>query len=173
MPVRFYKHSVPPHRCCRKHGLCTVVGVESACFFGGAGDDLEGVAMKMEGVLSRVVVIENDFDDLILGEDEGVGVVAVDQGVCCVGAGGESCVESRDFGSDVCDVVEEGVVCAVVEVVHFHIQGDRLVDAGVDRFFVVKDQSEVVELGVERVNQVGLGFRLAVVVNEPSGDIWV
>lgn len=75
----------------------------------------------MERVFSGVVVVEDDFYDLVLRQHEGVGVVAVDEGVGCVGAGGEGGVESGDFGRDVGDVVEEGVVCAVVEVVHFHV----------------------------------------------------
>ena len=36
------------------------------------------MAVQVEGVFARVVVVEDDFDDLVLGEDEGVGVGAVD-----------------------------------------------------------------------------------------------
>lgn len=65
----------------------------------------------MEGVLSWVVVVEDDFDDLVVGEDELVGVGAVDHGVGGVCACGEDGVEGWDFGSDVGLVVEEGAVC--------------------------------------------------------------
>lgn len=45
---------------------------------------------------------------MVLGEDEGVGVAAVDYRVGGVGACGEDGVESGDFGADVGYVVEEG-----------------------------------------------------------------
>lgn len=37
--------------------------------------------MEVEGVFAGVVVVEDDFDDLVLAEDEGVGVGTVDDGV--------------------------------------------------------------------------------------------
>lgn len=40
----------------------------------------------MKGVLSWVVVVENDFDDLILIENKLICVGAVDFGVSCVWA---------------------------------------------------------------------------------------
>lgn len=61
-------------------------------------------------MFSRVVVVEDDFDDFVCGEDELVGVGAVDGGICGVGACGEDGVEGRDFGVDVGHVVEEGAV---------------------------------------------------------------
>ena len=42
--------------------------------FGGADDGLESVAVEMEGVFAGVEVVEDDLDDLVLFEDEGVGV---------------------------------------------------------------------------------------------------
>ncbi len=58
-----------------------------ACVGGGAGDGLEGVAVEVEGVFAFVGVVEDDVDDGAAGEDEGVGVGAVDGGVGGCGAG--------------------------------------------------------------------------------------
>lgn len=78
-----------------------------------------------------------------MGEDEGVGVLAVDGGVGGCGAAGESGVEGGDFWVGVGYVVEEGagnglerelrrgewglLVCSVVEVVHHYVECDGLV----------------------------------------------
>lgn len=78
------------------------------CVVVGPPHDLEVVAVQVERVLAGVEVVDHDLDDLVLGEDEGVCVGAVDGGVCCVLAGCESGVEGGDFGGDVGDVVEEG-----------------------------------------------------------------
>lgn len=64
-------------------------GVVVAGVFFATGDELEGVAVEMEGVLSGVVVVEDDFDDLVGAQDEGVGVDAIDGWVGGIGAGGE------------------------------------------------------------------------------------
>lgn len=45
---------------------------------GGPDDCLEGVAMEMEGMFTGVVIVEDNLDDLILFEYEGIGVGAVD-----------------------------------------------------------------------------------------------
>lgn len=50
---------------------------------------LEVVAMEMEGVLSSVVVVQHNLDDLVLFEDEGVGVASVDDHVGCGLVGGK------------------------------------------------------------------------------------
>jgi hypothetical protein len=63
------------------------VRVISRLFFT-APDGLEVVAVEVKGVFSRVVVIQNDLDDFVVAEDEGVGVDAVDAGVGRVGACG-------------------------------------------------------------------------------------
>ena len=55
-----------------------------------------------------VVVVEDDVDDLVVLEDEGVGVGGVDGGVGGIGAGGEGGVEGGDFGEDIGDGVEGG-----------------------------------------------------------------
>lgn len=74
----------------------------------GADEGLEGVAVEVEGVFAGVGVVEDDVDDLVFGEDEGVGVYAVDGGVVGGGAGGEGGVEGWDFGLHVGYIVEEG-----------------------------------------------------------------
>lgn len=78
-----------------------------------AGDGLEGVTVEVEGVSACVVVVDDDVDDVVFLQDEGVGVGAVDVGVGCRLAGCEGCVEGGDLGGDVGDVVEEGVFCTI------------------------------------------------------------
>lgn len=48
----------------------------------------------MEGVLAGVVIVEDDFYDLILCEYERICVVSIDERVRRVSAGRERCVES-------------------------------------------------------------------------------
>lgn len=55
-----------------------------------------------------VVIVEDYVYDLVVGEDEGVGVGAVDGRGGGVAAGGEGGEESGDFGADVGYGVEEG-----------------------------------------------------------------
>ena len=80
---------------------------------GGALDYLEIVAVHVDGVAALVIVVDDDFDDVHVVEDEGVGVLAVDEGVCGFGAGGEGGVEGGDEGFDEGVVVdcEAGGVC--------------------------------------------------------------
>lgn len=57
-----------------------VVGVVAGAI-GRTHDCLEDVAVEMEGVAAGVVVVEDDFNDFVFLEDEGVGVDAVDGGI--------------------------------------------------------------------------------------------
>jgi len=82
-------------------------GVVDACFVFAAVDDLKGVTVEVERVFSRVIVVQDDFDDLVGFEDKLVGVGAVDGGIGCVGASGEDGVEGGNFRCNVGHVVEE------------------------------------------------------------------
>lgn len=101
-------HRVPPHGHRGEVGLGDVgVGVEAGVLVG-AVDDLEVVAVQMERVLARVVVVDDNLDDLALVQDEGARVGPVD-----VNGGGEAAraqdgVEGGDLGGFVRYVVEEG-----------------------------------------------------------------
>ena len=64
--------------------------------------------IQSTNLLSRVVVVEHKFNDLVLRQHKGVGVAAVDDGIGGVGAGGEDAVERRHLGPYVGYVVEEG-----------------------------------------------------------------
>ncbi len=79
-------------------------GVRKSSGGSGALHHLEVVAVHVDGVAAVVVVVDDYFDDVEVGEDEGVGVLAVDEGVCGGGGGGEGGVEGGDEGFD------EGVV---------------------------------------------------------------
>jgi hypothetical protein len=66
------------------------------------------VAVQVEWVLAWVVVVDDDVDDLVVREDEGVRELAVDAGIGGNVASAEGGEESGDFGGLVGDVVEEG-----------------------------------------------------------------
>lgn len=85
---------------------------------GRAGDELEIVAVHVDGVAAPVVVVDYDFYHVEMVEDVGVGVLAVDEGVGGGGAGGEGGVEGGDEGFDEggvvdCKAVEWGVLVAI------------------------------------------------------------
>ena len=143
-----------------------------AGFLLGADDGLEVVAVEVEGVLARVVVVEDDFDDLVLLEDEGVGVGGVDGGVEGGGAGRQGGVEGGHFGADVGDVVEEGVVGAVAEVVHCDVEVEGVVDSVPEGLFVSGDEGKVVKR-VEGVKESRGGVGDRGIVHEPASDVGV
>ena len=62
--------------------------------------------MEMEGVFARVVVVDDDVNDLALVEDKSVGVGGVYFWLHGAFAGTEGAVESGHFRADVGDVVE-------------------------------------------------------------------
>ena len=64
--------------------------------------------MQVEGVAASVVVVEDDVDDLVAFEDEGVAVGRVDGGIGGILAWGEGGVAGGDFGCNVRDGVEGG-----------------------------------------------------------------
>lgn len=92
------------------------VGVgEEAGVFLGAIHGLEVVPVQVEGVFACVVVVDDDLDDLPLGEHKRVRIGAVHGYVCSQLAGAEGCVQGRYFGGFVGDVVEEGTVTGVCQ----------------------------------------------------------
>lgn len=110
--ARSHHEGIPAHRDLRQVCVCgDVAGGEVVSgVFVGTHDDLEAVAVEVKGVLARVCIVEDDFDDFVLLENEGVGVDAIDCGVGGVGAGGEDGVEGGDLGADVGHVVDECTV---------------------------------------------------------------
>lgn len=71
-----------------------------ACAGSGASDDLEVVAVEVEGVVGFVVVVDDDVDDVTVVHDEGVDG-AVDEGVGVVLAGGGGRVEGGHLLVDI------------------------------------------------------------------------
>ena len=64
--------------------------------------------MKVEGMFASVVVVQDNLDDLILAEDEGIGVGTVDERVYRSRIGGNGGVEGRDNWADVSAVIKKG-----------------------------------------------------------------
>ena len=127
----------------------------------------------MKGVFAFVVIVEHNLDDLVLLEDEGVGVRPIDSGVRCSGAGGKSCVEGRDLGRNIAQVVEECVVGAITEVVHFDGEGKGIVGLGEERLGVFGDEGEVIKfiVGIEEGGNGQIGG--VVVVDEVACDVGI
>lgn len=158
------------------NGLVVALGeglvFKSTGFFLRAVDGLEGVAVEMERVATGVEVVDDNLHNLALLEDKWMGVLAVDGGVVCEVAGGEGGVQGGDLGMGVGDVVEEGVVLAVLEVVHDDVELDDLVWLGEQLHLVVGHKVHVVK-GGELVNEGGLGEGGLGVVRQPAGDVVV
>ena len=79
-----------------------------ACFFLRADGGLKGVAVKMEGMAAGVLVVDDNFNHVVVFQDVRVGVNAVDGGVVGVMAGGEGGEDGWDLGGEIGDFVEEG-----------------------------------------------------------------
>ena len=93
VPLRRNDKSIPARRDARESGMVgrivgngvdAVVFVVEEVFAVGreAVDELEVVAVHVEGVGACVVVVEDEVYDLVVFEDEGVGAFAVDRRVC-------------------------------------------------------------------------------------------
>ena len=94
---------VPSHRNCRE---ALVPNIKTGLFFG-ADDGLKCVAVKMEGMSTRVVVVQYDLNYLIVFEDVRISIDTVDCGIVGEFTGGESSIECRDSGRNICYIVEE------------------------------------------------------------------
>lgn len=106
-----------------------VGGIVVAGFFVRSRNELEFVAVKMEGmflrqisyvkdervkgaekIYARVVVVQDDFYDIAVAQDVGVRVSAVDLRIRGERARRQDRVEGWHFGTNIGDVVEEGTV---------------------------------------------------------------
>lgn len=105
---RPHHESVPSHWHCGESFVSHVL----ASIFSGANSGLECVAVEMEGMSARVVVVEYDLYNVVVLQDVGVRIDAIDGGVVGKVAGGKSGVEGRDFRGDICYVVEECAMTA-------------------------------------------------------------
>jgi hypothetical protein len=103
-------YGVAAHRDGREGVICDARVLECARLVVGAEDGLEIVPVQMKGMFSRIDVVDDDLDDLILLEDEWVGVRAIDGRVSSELAGGKDSVQRRDLGGGVGYIVEEGTV---------------------------------------------------------------
>lgn len=125
---------------------------------------LESVAVQMEGMLTGVVVVQHDFNDLVFFQDEGVGVGTVGQWVCSVFTGTQGSQQSWYLWSGVGDVVEEGVVDTVDQVVHHNVDDNLVVWVAVGLDFVVRNQVEIVQILIQGIDVVfGWQVRIGVV----------
>ena len=160
--MRADHEGVSSHGCGGKGLIADVVAsVVVAARYG-----LESVAVEMEGVFAGVVVVDDDIDNVVLFQDEGVCVGAVDVGVCCRRSGCESCVQGRYLGRYVGDVVKEGVISPVAEIVHRDCQRNSVVRLREKSDPVFGNKSKVVE-GVKAVNESWGGeVRCVVIINQ-------
>lgn len=71
---------------------------------------LESVTVQMERMLASVVVVHHNFINLVVTQNKGVSVCAVDLSISGQLSGAECSVERWYLGFDVGDIVEEGIV---------------------------------------------------------------
>lgn len=67
----------------------SIAWVVETCVIGTAGYYLEDVAMKMERVFPRIIVVQHNLHDFVLSKYKGVCVTSVDGWVCSVGTSGK------------------------------------------------------------------------------------
>lgn len=126
----------------------------------------------MEGMLARVVIVNNNLDHLALLQDEGVRPFSVDFRVGGIVTAAERCEQCRDLWFLVGDVAEECIVGAVGQIVHDDGQSDLLIRVGVDGLVVVGNEGPVIEL-VERIllDDGCVWIWLCCVVYQPACDV--
>jgi len=56
------------------------------------------------------VVIENDFDDLIVTQNKGIGKLSIHRRVCCVFSGRHDRIESWNLLLNITDILEKGTL---------------------------------------------------------------
>ena len=81
----------------------------------------------MERMFAGIVVVEDDFHDLIVRKNKRIRIESIDNAVAGELGGGQCCVQRRNLRSDVSDVVEEGIIGSIAEVAHIHVQQNGLV----------------------------------------------
>lgn len=170
MPIWSHKDCVAPHRCSWQ--VCDVVCIIGPGIVIAARDDLESMSVEMERMLAWIVIVDNDLDDFVGCEDEGIGVRSVDHGVCGVLASRENSIKCRNLGMDISNVVEKRVVCAVVQIVHLHVESDRMINTIKDTFLVVWYETEVIE-GLKSLNFLGCILWLSIVVDKPASHVGI
>lgn len=125
--IRPHDEGISPHRHFDKVALGEILIGKRTGFFLGAVNGLESVAVEMDGMTARVEVVDNNLDNFALFQDKRAGKLSVDGGIICEIACGEGCVESGHLGLSVGDVVEEGIVLSVAEIVHDDVELHNLV----------------------------------------------
>lgn len=97
----------------------------------------------MEWMLSSIVVVENNLNDIVFLQDVSIGIFAINGRICRFGSRSQNAVERWYYWCSVCNVVEKGaalasddidvrrcmylLVGAVSKIVHLQIKSDSLV----------------------------------------------
>ena len=132
--------------------------------------ELEIMPVQMEWMLPCVVVVDDNLDNLLVGQDEGVCIDSVYSWVCSEVTCAKGSVERGNFRVHISDIVEEGVVGTVGEIVHGNIQAYGVIRAR-EQLFVVNWNQEKVVQRCEFVNR-GRGRPWGIiVVHEPASNI--
>lgn len=105
---RSHQQCVPPYRNSRELVYRGAVWAEFTGVFGGAGQNLELMAVKVEWMLAGIQVVEHDVDNLVLLQNERVRVAAIDFDTVCGVARGEDCVKSRDKRLYIGHIIDKG-----------------------------------------------------------------
>lgn len=166
--VRLDHKSIPPHR---KLWKCLVVHIHPG-FLLAPHDGLEPMPVQMERMLARIQTVKHNLHHLTLPQHERIRVAPVHTHIRRHFAGREGRVQSGHFRAGVGAIVEEGVVGAVAQVVHFHVESDGAGDVLKKGKAVVGDEGEVVK-GIECVDEGRGRERGCFVVDEPARDVGV
>ena len=78
-------------------------------------------------MVARIVVVDDDLNPLVMLENHGVSVLAIDLRVGGKVARGQSSVQGRHLGHNIGDIIEGGLVAVVIQDVEGGVQGEDLI----------------------------------------------
>ena len=139
-----------------------IAAIVCARFFLSSDDRLESVSVEMERMLSGISTVEDDFNDIVFLENECIRVGAINCRTSCCITGREHRIQSRDFGLDICDVIEESagsrlglnvsfgavnnvLVRSIAEIVHLHLEIERIVHISEKLFLIGRNQRVIIK----------------------------
>lgn len=120
------------------------------------------MAVQMEWMFSGVVVVQNDLNNLILVQDERVGICTIHGGIGCILARREDGIKGRDFWRNVGNVVESStaiesvsrpriaqdiflLIGSIIKINHCKVESDGIVCSLVKLLSVQRYQSKVIK----------------------------
>lgn len=116
-----------------RDGVAVQIVVEGGAVRRRPIDNLEVVPVEMEGVRAGIAVIENNLDDVVMLQDDGMREVAVDLRIGRHVAGRQHGEQGRYLGRGIGDIIQEGIAVPVQQVPHIHRYVDLVVRVWIQR----------------------------------------